>query len=384
MLDRGEKEQLMISSKLVRERHDQLVKEKAITKKILKEFSFMKNVDTLEKFKKLVRSCEFWAETWAISTLERILNIKIIIFSSEAFQSKPPNLDNVLLCGQLNDTILEEQKNFNPEFYILVDYTGSHYKLIGYKNKKIFTFEEIPFSVKEMIIDKCMERVGGVYNLIPDFQLLKTQQSNELIGGGGGGGEIDAKLTGLYDENIVFQFYSKSSDFDLPGKGQGEQIPQYSIKDFSELALVPHWRRKLDDSWSQSSFTFDNHRWASVEHLFQASKFKKGHPEYYLTFSLDSDSELSKDVDMAKQAGSKRKKHNSTKRKRDLHLEIDPDFYGKNSQEIREKGQEAKFKQNDELSKMLSQTHQAKLMHHRKGKEPETCWNLMKIRKELK
>ena len=36
----------------------------------------MKHVDTLDKFKAIIKKCEFWADTWAISTLERILNIK--------------------------------------------------------------------------------------------------------------------------------------------------------------------------------------------------------------------------------------------------------------------------------------------------------------------
>ena len=76
--------------------------------------------ELLEKFKKKIRSCEFWAETWAISTLERILNIKFIILSSEAY--KLDDLSNVLQCGQLNDTILQNMGVFNPEFYIMVDY----------------------------------------------------------------------------------------------------------------------------------------------------------------------------------------------------------------------------------------------------------------------
>jgi hypothetical protein len=68
----------------------------------------MKGVDTLDKFKKKIKSCEFWGETWAISTLERILNIKFINLSEEAYKSHDTN--NVLNCGQLNDTILENLK----------------------------------------------------------------------------------------------------------------------------------------------------------------------------------------------------------------------------------------------------------------------------------
>ena len=46
---------------------------------MLEEFKIMKGIDTIEKFKKKIRTSDFWADTWAISTLERLLNIKFII-----------------------------------------------------------------------------------------------------------------------------------------------------------------------------------------------------------------------------------------------------------------------------------------------------------------
>ena len=48
----------------------------------------MKNVDSLCDFKKAIKRCDFWAETWAISTLERLLNTKVIILSSESYKSR--------------------------------------------------------------------------------------------------------------------------------------------------------------------------------------------------------------------------------------------------------------------------------------------------------
>ena len=42
----------------------------------------MKGIETLEVFKSKIKKCDFWADTWAISTLERILNIKFIRMSS--------------------------------------------------------------------------------------------------------------------------------------------------------------------------------------------------------------------------------------------------------------------------------------------------------------
>ena len=54
---------------------------------MLKEVSFMKGVDTFDKFKKEIRKCSFWSDIWTISTMERILNIKLIILSSEALKN---------------------------------------------------------------------------------------------------------------------------------------------------------------------------------------------------------------------------------------------------------------------------------------------------------
>ena len=57
----------------------EVVKEKKITVQMLKEYKFMKKVDTLEAFKSEIKKCEFWADTWAITTLEREMNLKIVI-----------------------------------------------------------------------------------------------------------------------------------------------------------------------------------------------------------------------------------------------------------------------------------------------------------------
>ena len=386
IIDRNELKVLSLKAKDVKEEHDKLVREKKMTVDMLKEYKFMKGVDTLETFKSKIRKCDFWADTWAISTLERILNIKFIVLSSENYKNNDSK--NVLQCGQLNDTILEERGRFTPEFYIIIDHTGNHYKLIGYKQKLIFKFQEIPYDLKTLVYERCMERNAGPFSIIPDFQKFKAEQlklnptKQHKIEYNKLSSQYDdlseSKLRGLYNDDIVFQFYSKSLDSKLPGKGSGEKIPNSELKTFAELSTIPSWRKKLTNFWIQP-FSLDNHHWYSVEHYIQGSKFKRLNPDFYLSFSLDSGTDLSKDPLMAKAAGSKTGKYKD-ELLRPLEVHLDKDI---NLKKEIYAAQFAKFSQNEDLKKLLLATNDAKLVHFVKGGEPIIYNELMLVRANL-
>jgi predicted NAD-dependent protein-ADP-ribosyltransferase YbiA (DUF1768 family) len=380
VIDRNEQKIISTEAKKVKAEHDKMVEEKKVTAEMLKEYKFMKGVDTLDAFKSKIKKCDFWADTWAISTFERILNIKFIIMSSELYEAGDSK--NVLQCGHLNDSILEQRGIFTPEFYVIIEHTGDHYKLIGYKKKQIFKFIEVPFDLKKMITEKCLEKNAGPFALIPDFQKFKASQTKNVIKEAHYDDISESKIRGLYDDSIVLQFYSKSVDKPLPGKGNGEKIPSEKLKEFSELATIPEWRKKLSNFWVEP-FSYDNHQWASVEHYYQASKFKKNYPDFYLSFSLDSGTDLSKDPSMAKAAGSKTGKF-KTELLRPKEVKIDADFFGgKNKKELYS-AQYAKFTQNKDLKKLLLATNNAKLTHFVKGSEPIIFDELMLIRDKIK
>ena len=380
VIDRNEKKLISEQAKKVKAQHDRLVEEKKTTSKIVNEYKFMKGIDTLEKFKSKIKSCDFWADTWALSTLERILNIKFIILSSEYYKSG--DTKNVLQCGQLNDSILENKGIFTPEFYIIIDYTGTHYKVISYKKKLIFKFKEIPYDIKKMIAEKCLEKNSGPFALIPDFKKFKANLKKVVVKETDYDELSESKLRGLYDDEIVFLFYAKSNNKPIPGKGAGEKIPNDKLKDFTELASIPEWRKKLSNFWVQP-FSFDNHNWASVEHYYQASKFKKTHPEFYLSFSLDSGTDLSKDPALAKAAGGKSGKLKG-QLLRPIEVSIDPDFFGKRHSKEMYDAQYAKFTQNEDLKKLLLATGEAKLTQQTRGAPPVVFDNLMLIRDKIK
>ena len=357
--------------------------------KFLSEFSFMKNVSTLENLREYILQPIFWADNWAISVLENQLNMKLIIFSETSYDDDDKN--NVLQC---NISGLSNNNNLSPDFYVLTTYSGSHYRLITYKNKRIFKFDEIPYDVKIMVVIKCMERNSGVFNKITDFRHFKSKIGIE-DGQGEGNGEDEGDGDGInintrdfsVDEDTVFAFYNKSSGTPKPGKGSNEKISQNKVREYSDLGLKKHfdWRKKLDDDWS-TNFTVDNMKWKTVEHYYQGSKFKKHNPHFYKLFSLDSDSEISKDVEIAKNAGSLKgsyKKGKTVVQIRPLEIKIDPDFYGNRKNEEREKAVYAKFSQNDDLKEIIIETKNAVLKKHVPKSKSESDMILMKVRKQI-
>ena len=357
------------------------------TKELYEEFEFMKGITTLEAFKAIIETNKFWGETWSISTLERLLNIKMVLLSKEMYESG--DIDNILQCGQLNDTVLEEEGIFQPTHYILCNYLGKHYELIKYKNKDCLTFDELDDAIKKRIVDKCMEGESGPYHFIPEFRNLLEKLNKTLPVKD----EIKDMHSNLYNEDTVFQFYSKSNDNKKAGFGAGEKINKDDFNAYAELNAIPQWRKKLSNFW-KAPFTLHSKRWQSVEHYYQASKFKKNNPDIYNKFALDSETitmekadpklglKLSENPVLAKSAGGKSGKFKGRSIFGKTIL-IDDDFFRGRSEIEMKDAQKAKFTQNEDLKKMLLATKDAKLVHYSRGSPPIVFTYLMEIRKEL-
>jgi predicted NAD-dependent protein-ADP-ribosyltransferase YbiA (DUF1768 family) len=328
----------------------------------------------------MLKSSAFWADTWAISTLERILRVKLIILSSERFHAG--EMGGVLQCGQLNDRVLEDQGTFEPEFYIMTEHTGTHYKLITYKDEALLTFREIPYDIKVMVTEKCMERNAGPYNLIPQFRTFREEElglkgldEDQSVRASADHSSVPAHAP-LYDDAIVFQFYSKSMDKPLPGTGSGETIERADIPKFAALAKeTPQWRKMLSNLWEppgddreKALFLLGDHKWRTLEHYLKGSKYRKENPKHYLQFSLDSDSDLSKSVALVQD------------KQKDVQHDAD---FGTREEKEREDAQYAKYSQNSYLADMLLNTRNAKLVQFRRGKSPIVCNELMRVRHRL-
>lgn len=133
-----QKRKIAAEGQHIKQIYELLKKENQLSKELLNEFKIMKNIKSLAEFKEKITTCEFWADDWAINTLERILNIKFIMLSSERYSEK--NYASVLQCMNVIDPVIEEKKNFEPEFYIIIEHSGEHYRLIEFKKKIYFYF----------------------------------------------------------------------------------------------------------------------------------------------------------------------------------------------------------------------------------------------------
>jgi predicted NAD-dependent protein-ADP-ribosyltransferase YbiA (DUF1768 family) len=407
--DRAQQQIMIAGAKKLVIEHTQKHDEMKYTKLLSGRYDYMKDVRSPDQLKERMMTSLYWPDGWAMTTMERALNMKFIIFSRDSYEAG--DIDNVLQCDNgvsMNETIdplIRKRGVFEPTAYILIGkntitattrrqskYSPNElFQLITYKTHGVLSFSELPYDIKLLVTTKCLETQAGAFCLIPQFKLFQRELGirvdnlpNDSLD------ELLEDLTGarnasnLYTPDIIFQFYSNSSPNALPGTGAGEKISETEKIHFHKLSTFDNWRRKLSNTWNEP-FMLDNHTWQSVEHYYQASKFKTNNREFYLKFSLDSRSQLSADPLLAKAAGSKSGKLNQHTIIRPTRITIDPDFFnhGRSEREM-ENAMFAKFSQNKSLKDMLLSTRNAKLVHYQRGAAPEIYHHLMRVRHKLR
>ena len=362
--------------KLADEQKDKY-KQLAITKKIVEmyavEYTFMKEIKSTDEMRAASISVAMGAmHDFAVEAIEKELNIKIIGLYKDAFDQG--DLNAVVQCYGDSD-----HANPKPRQYILMAHSMKNKKceLVSYKHKQIFVFGELPYHIKTLVINKCMEHNGGTFPLISDFRNFKNKLG---IRNFDADDADDWVKTDLYDPTDVFMFHAKSMNA-LPGALRGEKVVDAHATDYFNLSMERGWRRMLDDK-CEAPFKLDNKRWQTVEHYYQGAKFKKRNPDFYAMFSLDSDSDISKDLDKAIEAGNKKGKG------RPKNISIDPDFYGleKDGRSVEERklALMAKFNQNEDLRRILLNTGKAMFKQYVKGELPKLDDALMEVRKRVK
>jgi len=352
---------------------------------LTREFDFMKDVETIDDLKKIIMEVggKYWADNWAVVTLERLYKVKFIVLSQDHFLNGEKEL--VLQCSEA-DKKLQAQGIFEPSYYIMTDYIkGVHYKLITYdKNIKrgALTFNELPYRIKELVLEKCMERGAGLYVLIPDFKtfantngvqtstISKTSKYDSLV-------NTKTPKSQDYSDSIIIQIYSKSKH-EKVGEGSGESIkPELkTLKNVLELnnkKKYPEWRRKIDNDYLVPNLVIDGNNWASVKHYMLGSRFKE---------LVDLYSKFMKNGDVGTNSDDALKLYNSNIVKKSVKSVIlNDEEFKKIESGLLEKAQYSKFTQNDELREILLLTGDALINGFKQTKGASPALELMKVRK---
>jgi predicted NAD-dependent protein-ADP-ribosyltransferase YbiA (DUF1768 family) len=349
------------------------------------EFQFMKDVNSVQDLKKVIKEVggAYWADNWALSSLERIYNVKFIILSQNHFVEGEK--EHVLQCIS-PDIKLEERGIFEPSYYIMADYfQNNHYKLITYdKNLKrgALTFSEVPYKIKELILERCMEKNAGLYVLIPDFKTFANKHGVETTSISKKSAYdtlVDTKKPKSqdYDDSIVIQVYNKSKHAKV-GEGSGESIkPELKIsKNVLELnnkKKYPEWRKKLDNEFLVTNLKIDGINWTSVKHYMLASRFNG---------ITDIISKFKKDGVYGSNIEEAQKFYESQLAKKSIKSTlINDEEFKKMEPGLLEKALYAKFTQNDELRELLLLTGNALITLFKPSKGAIPFVELMKVRK---
>ena len=339
---------------------------------VLQEFLFMKNVKNFDMFKAVLRTSKYWGDVYAIQTLERLLNIKLILLSKAAYIQKA--FDSVLQCGEAP---MDDTRVYSPEFYVMLSYTGQHYTLITYRGEGTFTYKQLPDDINKVIMSSCMEKSAGSYYMIKEFRDLLSEKSIGM--------PIDIQYVTLddtYDHGDVFQYYNRAMDA-RPGKGNGEKLSHHDNQSrYRPLSTYSNWRRMLSDHYIHP-ITIDNHTWKSVTHYINANKFKKTDNEFYLRFAYDVNPSdiIANDPDIAESAGSVSGLHKG-KRVRPINITIDRSYH-ESHDELLYKALMVKFNGDKTLGTILKLTFRAKLQKYKRGNPPVTSDILMMVRKKI-
>ena len=174
--DRTEYKRIVQEAKDLAVNFTRIKRERETSEGYLKEFKYMKDVKSFEEMRKFIQTCDFWAETWALSTLETIFNLKLIVLSSENYEKK--DFDNVLLCGQINSDDEIRNDAFKPK------YIKQLKKIFKQLEKKYRDMQDIEFTIENKKLWLLQTRNGkrnGLATIKIAIDMLKEKMHTEKM-----------------------------------------------------------------------------------------------------------------------------------------------------------------------------------------------------------
>ena len=360
-------------------------------------YTFMENLTTKAMLQTFILNTPFPSNAWSITLVERFGEFKLILLDENVFNIG--DTTDVLQCFVEN--INDIGTPFAPSQYMIIcKMQDGFYRLIQFDDMtKTFKFKDLPEMLKTKVADKCWDNnSGGLFHEIDEFSKFTTKykethktSDNPFEPTPNDSDDVDEsirnKLNPDYSNRTVFRFHKVANSKPLPGMGIGESIGPETVNDYSKLSGVENWRRKLSDMYiSPTPFELDGHMWNSVEHYYQANKFKQS-PEMFDKFVSHetNKSDIEGDSTKAQTDGNKitKKRKVGAKYRNDVVL-IDDDYTIEKGLLNREMAQRAKFSQNYDLKQMLISTKQARLDEYKPYNTVARVSNsLAKIRREF-
>lgn len=364
---------ILKSADELKDKYKELSIKKKLVDSYIAEYAFMKELRSTEEMRKSNFSANDVMHDFAVKAIEKELNIKMIGLMQDAFEQG--DLNAVMQCYG------EEHANPKPRHYLIMAHSMKHKRceLVSYKGKRIFVFAELPYHMKTLVVNKCAELNGGTFPMLSDFRNFMNKLGVSYMDDAEDDEQGTGGTGGTSSNNDTFLICANSMRMS-PGKLKGDSISNSRLLDYMNLDGARDWRRALDDEY-ESPFKLDNMRWQTAEHYYQGSKFKKRNPDFYQMFALDSDSDISKDLKKAIEAGNKRGKGRPKK------IVIDPDFYGMDggrAKEERRLALMAKFNQNEDLRRILLNTGDATLKKRVKGEPARIDVILIDVRRAVR
>lgn len=318
-----------------------------ITQKYLQNLldnkEYMRHIETLDDFKAFIKSGDYVCEPWTLEIVERLMNVKIILLSK--------HIPQWLVCSR-QSPFPHNFSLFNPKYYVMFEFTDNAYRIVEYNGANIFTFESLPLKIKDLVINRCLEKSEGIYANIPLFvkykQFKLTTEQQHLL--------QDDTLDLEPDRDKLF-IGEDLKNFTHPGSVPSERVNFDHVLD-SHLVRDKQWREKLSDTYLKPDgrFTLGDKQWASVNHYVTAQTLKQMDPTKYNKMSLSSGSTLCKK----------------------------PIPYMLLNDDDRYSAEFAKFSQNPALKQLLLDTGDAKIYVYLSGRPPIQLTNLEKVRDNLK
>lgn len=136
----------------------------------LSPIKIIETIPDLDNFKQFIKTKKYWADDHSIRILERLYNFKTIILDSQTLKQyllkdkkclellksiQNRLVKNPVACEIKSDNI---DLNWQPDYYILLEHIGNHYKLIQIKGKSKLQYNEIPEIIREIILKNCFRK----------------------------------------------------------------------------------------------------------------------------------------------------------------------------------------------------------------------------------